>query len=551
MIRHLYMKNFILIEELSLDFEEGFSAFTGETGAGKSILIDAISLLRADRASASFVMKGCEKAIVEGTFDLKNDKWACSVLEDAGFDVNDETVFTREIYASGKSAARIDHRSVNLSLMKEVLKNQLDIHGQRDTAYLLNTKNHMHLLDAYIQDDALLQETKKAFDAYDALVKEKEQALQDTYNENDLEYFRYQIQEIEESHLEIGEDEKLENKEKKYKAVKESYDKLSSIFSLYDDSLSSDLYELNKLVSSLKSGEEISRIADTVNDAYYSLSDAMDSLRAKLDDMNLSEDEINEMEERLYLIQKLKRKYGHTIEDILAKKDELEKQVEMITHKQAYLDQMDQKIAKAKAVYDKAAAKLTKERKKYSTSLDQEIARHLHKLMLDHARFQTMITLITEGKPSPSGSDHVEFYVAMNQGQDLKPLVKTASGGELSRLMLGLKVIFTKLQGIQTVIFDEIDTGVSGPVATAIGEEMKQLGNECQVFSVTHLAQVAACAGRQYLVAKETDGKTTRTNVKLLSEEERIRQLALIASGEVTPASLSAAEELYKRNQAS
>ena len=224
MIRHLYMKNFILIEELSLDFEEGFSAFTGETGAGKSILIDAISLLRADRASASFVMKGCEKAIVEGTFDLKNDKWACSVLEDAGFDVNDETVFTREIYASGKSAARIDHRSVNLSLMKEVLKNQLDIHGQRDTAYLLNTKNHMHLLDAYIQDDALLQETKKAFDAYDALVKEKEQALQDTYNENDLEYFRYQIQEIEESHLEIGEDEKLENKEKEYKAVKESYD---------------------------------------------------------------------------------------------------------------------------------------------------------------------------------------------------------------------------------------------------------------------------------------------------------------------------------------
>lgn len=545
MIKNLYIKNFVLIEETALDFHHGFSAFTGETGAGKSILIDAISLLCADRAGSSYVMKGKDKAIIEGTFDLSQDQHALDTLQNAGFDVDEETTFTREISASGKSVVRIDHRIANLSLLKECLRYEIDIHGQRDNAYLLNTAEHVHLLDAFIGCRKELDETAAAFDAWRSLTEERDHVLQDTYNENDLEYFRYQIEEIEDADLKPGEDEELAAREKQYRSVKESFDRLSQIFSLYDDSVSDGLYELNHLIQSLKMDERTEKIQDTVNDAYYAVSDAMDQLHVLIDEMDLSEDDINEMEERLFLIQKLKRKYGRTIEDILEEKEKLQSRVEAMTHRQEYLDRMNREIDKAQKKYEEKASVLSAVRRQNAHRLDEQIADNLKQLMLENARFHTEIGV---GKASRSGNDRVEFLISMNKGEDLKSLSKTASGGELSRLMLGLKEIFTHLQGIQTVIFDEIDTGVSGPVATAIGRKMHDLASECQVFSVTHLAQVAACADYHYLVKKDSDDRFTRTSVKELQNDERIDQLALIASGEITPASKKAARELFRRN---
>lgn len=530
---------------MHLDFESGFSVFTGETGAGKSILIDAISVLSQSRASASYVSKGKEKAIVEGTFDLRNDSHACDVLNEAGFEINDETTFTREIFANGKSSARIDHRIVTQSLLKDILRDEIDIHGQRDNTYLLNTSNHIHLLDEYLQDDEQLSQVKDAFLIYDDLCKQKQQALQETYNESDAEFFTYQINEIEQADLKVGEDLELEEKEKKFKIVKDSFDKCNQIFSLYDQSVSNDLFDLNKMIQSLKSDDKIDEIQNSINDCYYSLSDAMEQLHHYFDSMDMSEEDINQMEERIFEIQKLKRKYGRTIEDILEKKEALQSQVEMITHRQEYLVQMDQKIEQAKLNYDQKAASLSAIRKEKAVLLDQAIQEHLNDLMLPNARFQTEIL---PRKSSLYGSDSVEFLISMNKGEELKPLQKTASGGELSRLMLGLKTIFTKLQGIQTVIFDEIDTGVSGPVASAIGQKMKMLSKDCQVFSVTHLAQVASCADQNYFVSKSDHDEKTSTAVKLLNKEETIEQLAMIASGEITKASLSAAKELYKRN---
>lgn len=546
MIKHLYIKNFVLIDEVSLDFASGFSAFTGETGAGKSILIDAISLLKAERASASFVMKGKDKALIEGTFDLRSDPKAKQILADAGFDCEDEVTFTREISSSGKSTARIDHRIVTLSLMREVLADQIDIHGQRDNAYLLNTASHIHLLDEYLQDSVQLEEVRRLYDVWNNLVREKNKALEETYNENDLEYFQYQIKEIDDAGLKEGEDEELEAKEKQYNALRDSYEKLNRIFSLYENSVSDNLYEMNRLIGSLKADSEIEGIQNTFNDAYYSLTDAMESLNNLRESMDLSEEDINAMEERLFEIQKLKRKYGHTIADILKTRDDLERKVEAFTNRQAYLDAIDARIRKAEAEYRKAAEKLSAVRRNGAGKLDEDIIRHLRVLMLDNARFKTDIR---EGKPNRDGIDSVVFLISMNKGEDLKPLSAVASGGELSRLMLGLKVIFTHLQGISTVIFDEIDTGVSGAVATAIGQEMKRLSETCQVFAVTHLAPVAACADRQYLVAKKTDGTSARTSIHEMNEEERIDQLALIASGSVTEASRQAARELYQRNR--
>ena len=545
MLKHLYIKNFILIDELNLDFKSGFSAFTGETGAGKSIMLDAISILCAERAGASYISKGKEKAIIEGTFDLSNNKHALEVLAETGLDTTEDITFTRELLSSGKSVIRINHRIVTLSLAKDILRDEIDIHGQRDTAYLLNTANHIRLLDTFLQVEEELKQVKESYQEYARLIKEKEKALQNEFNENDLEYFQYQIQEIEQANLKIGEDEELADKERQYKQIKNSLDKYNQVFSLYEEGLSDSLYDLQKLCSTLGNEEKLTAIQTSISDAYYSISDNIDELHKLVGEYDMDEEEINEMEERLFAIQKLKRKYGNSIEQILSQQEQLKQQVQMFTHRKEFVEQMDNKIQTAYNLYQKNATKLSKIRQSRAKELDDAILINLHELMLPNACFKTVFT---ECNPSEHGNENVEFMISMNKGEELKSLVKTASGGELSRLMLGLKVIFTKLQGIQTVIFDEIDTGVSGPVATAIGQKMKALSNSCQVFAVTHLAQVAACADTHYFVSKEDKDNKTITHVNELDENGRIDQLALISSGSITDISKKAAQELYRRN---
>ena len=545
MLKHLYIKNFILIDELNLDFKSGFSAFTGETGAGKSIMLDAISILCAERAGASYISKGKEKSIIEGTFDLSHNKHALEVLADAGLETNEDVTFTRELLSSGKSVIRIDHRIVTLSLAKDILRDEIDIHGQRDTAYLLNTANHIRLLDTFLQVEEELQQVKDSYQAYSKLLKEKEKALQNEFNENDLEYFQYQIQEIEQADLKIGEDEELAEKERKYKQIKNSLDKYNQVFSLYEDSLADSLYDLQKLCSNLGNDEKTTAIQTAISDAYYSISDSIDELHKLVGEYDMDEEEINEVEERLFTIQKLKRKYGNSIEQILAQQEQLKQQVQIFTHRKEFIEQMDKKIEAAHITYQKNASKLSKIRQTRAKELDDAILINLNELMLPNACFKTVFTGCS---PSEHGNENVEFMISMNKGEVPKSLVKTASGGELSRLMLGLKVIFTKLQGIQTVIFDEIDTGVSGPVATAIGQKMKALSKSCQVFAVTHLAQVAACADTHYFVSKADQDNKTITHVSELDEKGRINQLALISSGSITEISKKAAQELYRRN---
>ena len=545
MLKHLYIKNFILIDELNLDFKSGFSAFTGETGAGKSIMLDAISILCAERAGASYISKGKEKAIIEGTFDLSQNQHALEVLAEAGLETTDDVTFTRELLSSGKSVIRIDHRIVTLSLAKDILRDEIDIHGQRDTAYLLNTANHIRLLDTFLQVDEELKQVKESYQEYARLIKEKEKALQNEFNENDLEYFQYQIQEIEQANLIIGEDEELAEKERQYKQIKNSLDKYNQVFSLYEEGLADSLYDLQKLCSSLGNDEKTTAIQTSISDAYYSISDSIDELHKLVGEYDMDEEEINEMEERLFIIQKLKRKYGNSIEQILSQQEQLKQQIQMFTHRKEFIEQMDKKIDIARNLYQKNAAKLSKIRQSRAKELDDAILINLKELMLPNACFKTVFT---ECNPSEHGNENVEFMISMNKGEEPKSLVKTASGGELSRLMLGLKVIFTKLQGIQTVIFDEIDTGVSGPVATAIGQKMKALSNSCQVFAVTHLAQVAACADTHYFVSKQDLDCKTITHVNELDENGRIDQLALIFSGSITDISKKAAQELYRRN---
>lgn len=538
MLEHLYIQNFILIDQLELDFPVGFSAITGETGAGKSIFLDALSLLQGQKASSSMVSK--EKAIIEGSFSLEENSPVSSFLKENGFDVEDSFTVTREILSSGKSTARVNRRIVPLSFLHTLLENQLDIHGQKDSAYLLQKMNHIYLLDKYGHFYHQKEEIKEAYENYKKVLEEKENFLNTQLKEEELDFYQFQLHELEEAHLKKGEEEELKDLEKQAKEAKKSAQDYLSLFAYYDAEVSDSLYQTIKMTDRLKGVEEN---LTKIHEAYENLVDGLESIRDQLNPDFLNEDEINQVEERLFLIQRLKRKYGPRLEDVIHYQQDLAKKLAHYGEQEFYLKKINEKIAISFEIYSKKAQELSKKRQLAAKSLEKEVLQQLKDLELPAAQFRVLFRSI-EG--NLSGIDDVEFFVSMNKGEKLAPLTKVASGGELSRFMLALKVIFTKLQGIQTIVFDEIDTGVSGHVATAIGEKMALLAKDCQVFSVTHLAQVASLANHQFLVSKSVDHTHTQTKVHLLSQEERASELAYLFSGNRSEKAIEAAKELLE-----
>lgn len=547
MLKEMYVKDFVLIDNVNLSFCAGMSAFTGETGAGKSLLIDAIGILCGDRANANMVKRGKEQAVIEGVFELPKDHPANALLNEAGFESEDGTIIVQRTFTKdGKSTARLNYRTTTVSFLKQVLSSLVDIHSQHGNQYLLNHKYHLTLLDHYLNEPQLCQSVKERYRRYEEITKELNEALKHEYNEDDLEFLTYQLNEIDDADLKEGELEELEDEAKRYMAFEKISTALAQAVNLLngDQGANPAIYEACRLLEGLDEDEALIQSHDKLLELYYALDEQYQNLCDYVDQMEYDEQRVNEINERIFHIRKILRKYGGDVESVMQKREELEHKIDLILHRSDFLKQQEAKQKEAyEAFYQKAKA-LHDLRVTKAKELEAAIITQLRDLQLEHARFHVDLQQI---HGDSHGIDTAEFLVSMNKGEALKPLRMTASGGELSRLMLGLKTIFTSLQGIETVIFDEIDTGVSGSVAFAIGKKMQQLGKTAQVFCVTHLSQVAACAKHHYLVEKHQDDAFVTTKIHALDETARLRELAMIATDSTSPSALAAALELYQK----
>ncbi len=542
MLRNLYIKNFVLISELNLEFDNNFNVFTGETGAGKSIFIDALGILVGGRFSSGMIRKDAEKTIIEGFFDT--DERIRRLLRDNGFD-DDELVITREFFRDGRSISRVNHRTVTASFIKELLSDKIDIHCQRDNQYLLNNRYHLQLLDNYCQNDVLEKEVSDKYHVYTDRFKEYEDLKNNDFSDAQIEMISYQLNEITKMKLKVGEDDEIERQLKtiaRKEKITNLVDNTREMFTA-DDGILTRLYEFSRQQSMFEDFGEIKNNVDSIVNAYYRISDDYDSIISYFDNDDISVEDIDALNSRLYDLQRIKRKYNLDIPGLLELKKNLEEQLDKVANREAVLGKLQAEYEKKLSDYLLSAKNLSIVRKDKATALEKAVVEQLKDLNLENARFKVSFR---EKAPSANGIDNVEFMISMNKGQDLRPLVNVASGGEMSRLMLGLKTVFSELQGTRLIIFDEIDTGVSGYVAFNMGVKMKEISKRCQVFTVTHLASVASLADNHYHIEK-TQSDTTTTDVVRLDREKRIRELAVLSSSAVTETSLAAAEELYEK----
>lgn len=547
MLNHLYIKNYILIDEINLSFDKGFSAFTGETGAGKSILIDAIGIIGGDRFTTDLIRIHQEKCIVEATFTTQHPD-VLNLLSEQGFEAeSNELIISRELHSDGRSLNRLNGRSVTVGYLKSIALYLFDIHSQHDNQYLLNSKTHLGLLDAYEGSDSL-EIVRELYKDYKRISDDLKDKQEHSLNPDDLEFLDYQRKEIEDANLVVGEDELLEQRQKSMMAFEKNSLKLQTALDLLEetDGISIKMHEVIKQLKSVDELPEIQNRTERLDELYFEVLDHISEIKITQSQLNYDEFELNTLQERMFNLNKLKKKYGRTIEAVLMTLDEINSKIELIKNRFVVLERLQREKEASYARFKEKALLLSKTRKIKAVRLETAILSQIKDLYLDKAQFKIEFK---ENEGSLTGIDSVEYLISMNPGESLKPLNKVASGGELSRLMLGLKVVFNQLQSIETIIFDEIDSGVSGRIASSIGQKMVQLGKSAQVFSVTHLGQVAACAAQHYFVSKAQEKETTHSKIEKLDFEGRIRELSLISSGSISDVSILAAKEMLESAQ--
>ncbi len=546
MLKSLYIKNYAIIEELELSFSDGFTVFTGETGAGKSIIVGALSYLIKGKADPSVIRRGADKAIIEGIFSIED--YMREALDEADIDYDDELIIRRVISADNHNSIKINQCSVTLAFLTSLFEEHIDIHSQKDSQYLLNKKNHLTLLDRYVKQEDLFDQYRTSYREYKKADSQYKELLNNTYSERELEFYRFDLNELEEAKLDLEEEDDLLNKEKRYKSAEKYITTLNSAIEIFDGDAGIK-EQLSTLIRGLNLDDEVvNDVKDKIENIYYDLNDQTDRLKQILSSFGDEDLNIEYIEERLYTYSKLKRKHATDTQGLLDKLNELKEKIAffddreyVLAEKKKELDQLYQKaLAQAKKIHEIRAEK--------AKALQEEVVRHANDLVLPNTVFEIVLNPVDLNS---NGIDDVEFYVAMNKGEVPKPLKNAASGGEISRLMLALKAVFNAYSATSLAIFDEIDTGVSGKVALAIGQKIADIAKSTQVLCITHLAAVAACAKEHFYIYKNDEAGYTNTSVKQLNQDEIINELAMISTSENSKAALDAARQLYKTAQES
>lgn len=555
MLQELSIKDFAIIDEIQISFQPKMTVLTGETGAGKSIIIDALGLLAGGRGSTEFIRKGEKKAVIQGLFTLPREANTYNILEEYGIDSEDgQIILQRDLYRGGRNICRINGMMVNLATLRNVGETLIDIHGQNEHQELMKPENHIDLLDEYDKKTSQLRnQYQVVYQNYRKLKlsMEKKEADEKAWAQR-LDMLNFQVKEIEEAGLKINEEDelveeknKLDNFQAIHDALELSYQILSGEKIDVVGNLGNAMNELSD-VSDLS--ENLQEINTKISDAFYSLEDAARDISDELDSMEWNGERLNEIEERLELIHQLKRKYGDTIEDILHYHSRIEKELREMENAEQNSEKQERQLSEALEKVKELAIKLSKQRKKSAKKLEKMIHEQLSALYMDKAVFE--VKFLNNSKLYSKGIDKVEFYIQTNPGEEMGPLAKIASGGELSRIMLALKTIFSQKMGVTSIIFDEVDTGVSGRVAQAIAEKISQISNNSQVLCITHLPQVAAIADNHYYISKSVNDGRTETSLKELDEKQKIREIARMLSGsEITELTLKHAEELIKMSK--
>ena len=548
MLSLLHIENIAVIESADISFDQGFNVLTGETGAGKSIVIDAISAILGERAYRDMIRTGTNKASVRAVFtDVPKLAW----FEENGVEYDSETVIQREIHLDGKNVCRVNGSLVSVSILRKLGIQLINIHGQHDSASLFDEDNHLTFLDAFADNETLRLAYSQQYEAVAKLRREIDRMTMDEGEKlRRMETLKYQIAEIEKADLEPGEDEALEERRK----ILQNAEKLSNgmdtaVECLYggDDSdgaaglLAQAEYALARLA---RFSESFAAMHERVSDLMYQVQDVAEEVRDARDDLSYSADELEQIESRLDVIHKLRRKYGVTCEDILAYLDKAKKELDDIEFADDHLERLKGKLKKAEKDAWEAAKVLRKNRKETAQYMAQRILTELAQLDMPRVQFSCEFT---ELDLTANGADAVAFYMSANAGEALKPMSKVASGGELARIMLAMKNVLAEKDQVNTLIFDEVDTGVSGRAAQKVAEKLRSVAAHKQVLCVTHLPQLAALANTHLLIAKsERDGRTY-TSVTPLDLEGRKRELARIIGGtNITETTLKSAEEMLR-----
>ncbi|WP_141431727.1 DNA repair protein RecN [Bacillus sp. 03113] len=554
MLHEVSIKNFAIIEALSITFEKGLTVLTGETGAGKSIIIDAIHLLTGGRGSSEFVRHGEDKTEIEGLFLLDGKEHPClEKAKEFGIEMEDGTIILkRDIYKNGKSVCRINGKLVTISVLREIGATLIDIHGQHEHQELMDETMHLSLLDQFRSAEIMpsIEEYSRLYRSFEQTKKKlKNLTENEQQTAHRLDLIQFQLQEIQSANLKINEDEDLNEEKKKLSNFERIHESVQTSYSALKDE-QKGLDWIGLVMGHLENAADLDPVykewADAVSNSYYILEDVSTSLRNELENLEYDPQRLIEIEDRLNEIHQLKRKYGKTIDEILEYAAKIEEEMETLLNKETHIQQIEQELEVIKKDLIVEGNELSRIRKNAADVLSDLIHKELKELYMDKTVFEVRLSS-DENVFFHNGMDVAEFYLSTNPGEPLKPLSKIASGGELSRIMLALKSIFSKHQGVTSIIFDEVDTGVSGRVAQAIAEKIHNVSIDSQVLCISHLPQVAAMADTHLFIAKSTsDGRTT-TTVKPLSLEEKINEIGRMISGvEITDLTKKHADELLQ-----